>query len=157
ILAIAQEYGITLLVAPLYLGYQCGSEGWCAEVKAATPEEMHAWGDYLGARYASVPNILWVLGADTDPTVVASKALEVVNTIRPYDTIHEWTAHNQGGSWASDPWPNQNWLTVNSYYSYTQVHYDWAREGRGMSPVRPFFLLESKYENEHDVTQQQLR
>src|SRR5580765_6323091 len=28
ILAIAQEYGMTLLVAPLYLGYQCGSEGW---------------------------------------------------------------------------------------------------------------------------------
>jgi hypothetical protein len=157
ILAIAHGYGITLLVAPLYLGYQCGSEGWCAEVESATMAEMHTWGDYLGARYASVPNILWVLGGDTDPTIVAAKALEVVNTIRSYDTIHEWTAHNQRESWASDPWPNQSWLTVNTDYSYTQAHYEWAREGRGMTPVRPFFLIESKYENEHSVTQQQLR
>jgi hypothetical protein len=157
ILAIAQEYGITLLVAPVYLGYQCGSEGWCAEVQAATTAEMHAWGDYIGARYANVPNILWVLGGDTDPTTVASKMLEVVNTVRTHDVIHEWTAHNQPESWASDPWPNQSWLTVDSYYSYTSTHYVWAQEGHGMSPVRPFFLIESKYENEHSVTQQQLR
>lgn len=157
ILAIAQQYGITLLVAPLYLGYQCGSEGWCAEVKAATTAEMHAWGDYVGARYAGVPNILWVLGGDADPTVVAAKALEVVNAIRTHDTMHEWTAHNQSGSWASDPWPGQSWLTANSYYSYTAVHYEWAQEGWAMTPTRPFFLMETKYENEHSVTQQQLR
>jgi hypothetical protein len=157
ILAIAQQYGITLLVAPLYLGYACGSEGWCAEVKAATTAEMHAWGDYVGARYTYVPNILWVLGGDTDPTTVAPKALEVVNGILAHDTMHAWTAHNQRESWASDPWPDQNWLTVNSYYSYTQEHYEWAQEGRGMLPARPFFLLESTYENEHSVTQQQLR
>ena len=157
ILAIAQQCGITLLVAPLYLGYACGSEGWCDEVKAATTAEMQAWGDYVGARYAYVPNIVWVLGGDTDPTTVAPKALEVVNGILAHDTTHPWTAHNQRESWASGPWPGQNWLTVNSFYSYTQEHYEWAQEGRGMTPVRPFFLMESKYENEHSVTMQQLR
>jgi len=157
ILAIAQQYGITLLVAPLYLGAGCGPEGWCAEVKAATTAEMHAWGNYVGERYAGVPNIVWVLGGDTDPATVAPKALEVVDGIRFHDTMHPWTAHNQNDSWASDPWPNQSWLTVNSYYSYTQQEYEWAREGRGMLPRRPFFLMESKYEYEHGVTQQQLR
>jgi uncharacterized protein DUF4038/collagenase-like protein with putative collagen-binding domain len=157
ILAMAQQYGITLLMAPLYLGYQCGSEGWCAEVKAATTAEMHAWGDYVGARYAYVPNIVWVLGGDTDPTVVAPKALEMVNALLAHDTMHPWSAHNQRESWASDPWPNQSWLTVNSYYSYTLEHYEWAQAGYGMTPVRPFFLMESEYENEHSVTQQQLR
>lgn len=157
ILAIAQQSGITVLLAPLYLGFGCGSEGWCAEVKAATASEMHAWGNYVGERYAGVPNLVWVLGGDTNPTTVAPKALEVVNGIRFHDTMHLWTAHNQAESWASDPWSNQTWFTLNSYYSYSLEEYEWAREGRGKLPVRPFFLMESSYENERGVTQQQLR
>ncbi len=157
ILEIARQDGITLLIAPLYLGYGCGSEGWCAEVQAATTAEMRAWGEYVGTRYANTPNIVWVLGGDTDPTPVAAKALQVVDGIRAHDTVHPWTAHNQPETWAGDAWPGQSWLTVNSFYSYTQQHYEWAQEGRGLLPVRPYFLMESTYENEHGASTQQLR
>src|SRR5579859_2160653 len=34
--ASAAQRGIAVLLDPLYLGSQCGSEGWCAEVQAAS-------------------------------------------------------------------------------------------------------------------------
>ncbi len=36
----AQRRGMVVLLAPLYLGYDCGDEGWCQEVKAATKKDL---------------------------------------------------------------------------------------------------------------------
>ena len=68
VISSAQRRGMAVLLDPLYLGYGCGDEGWCAEVQAASTADLVAWGQYVGARYAKFDNIVWLLGGDVDPT-----------------------------------------------------------------------------------------
>jgi len=42
---------ILVLLSPLYLGYDCRDEGWCAEVKNASADDLTAWGKYVASRY----------------------------------------------------------------------------------------------------------
>jgi hypothetical protein len=90
----AGEKGIVLLLAPLYLGYGCGSEGWCSEVQGSSPNAMRNYGRFLGNRYANYPNIVWAIGGDTDPTPVSDKVQKMISGIEDYDTLHLMTAHN---------------------------------------------------------------
>ena len=70
----AAQRGLVVLLSPLYLGYQCGDEGWCNEVKAAALTDLRAWGHYLGNRYKNFDNIVWTIGGDTDPTPVKARS-----------------------------------------------------------------------------------
>ncbi|MBI5586241.1 MAG: DUF4038 domain-containing protein, partial [Deltaproteobacteria bacterium] len=66
----AANRGLVVLLTPLYLGYQCGGQGWCPEVQAATAADLRSWGRYVGNRYRSFDNLVWNIGGDTDPTPV---------------------------------------------------------------------------------------
>jgi len=155
----AGQRGIVVLLAPLYLGYGCGSQGWCAEVQAASLSDMRSWGRYVGSRYKNYNNIIWVIGSDADPNVygVADKIREFVAGIREYDTRHLITAHNQPESYAVSAWPSESWLDLNSIYSYSTTLYQNSQTAYTYSPTKPYFMLESTYENQYSVTQQQLR
>ncbi len=96
----AANNGILVLLAPLYLGYNCLDQGWCAEVKAATQAEMYAWGRWVGNRYKNFDNIMWVIGGDTDPSPVKAKVQAMVDGILSVDTRHPFTAHNARGQTA---------------------------------------------------------
>jgi hypothetical protein len=157
IITMAAARGITVLLAPAYLGYACGDAGWCAEIENASLANMRTWGRYLGSRYQSFDNIVWLIGGDTDPTPVADKLREMVLGIREFDTGHLMTTHNQPESQAIDPWPSESWLAINSIYTYSTSLYVEAREAYEVSPVMPYFLLESAYENEHGSTPRSLR
>ena len=78
----AAQKGITVLLDPLYLGYACGDEGWCSEVQAASSATIQSWGQYVGNRYNNYDNIIWVIGADTDPTPVKTKASAFVTGLQ---------------------------------------------------------------------------
>lgn len=153
----AARHNIVVLLAPLYLGYDCGDEGWCAEVKEASAADMHQWGQYLGARYKKFSNIIWLIGGDTDPAPVKDKVSEVIMGIRENDQVHLFSSHNQPESLAVRPWPGEKWLTLNNVYSYDSVLYKSYRIAYEMLPVMPYFQIESAYENEHNSTPQQLR
>jgi hypothetical protein len=157
VVAAAETRGIVVLLDPVYLGYQCGSQGWCQEIAAATMSEMRNWGRYVGARYSAFDNIVWLIGGDADPTPVADKLREVVAGIREFDTVHLITAHNQPETEAVDPWLGDDWVEVNSVYTYSTVLYGRCRDAYARSPIVPYFLLESAYENEHSSTPQNLR
>ena len=153
----AEKRGIVMLLCPLYLGYACGHEGWCSDVKQASLEDMRAWGQYLGNRYKNFDNIVWCMGGDADPTQVREKVLQCVLGIRENDTRHLFTSHNQPGSYAITPWPNEPWQTINNVYSYSTTLYRECKTAYRRLPTLPFFMLESAYENEHDSSQQRLR
>jgi hypothetical protein len=153
----AAQRGLVVLLSPLYLGYQCGDEGWCGEVKAASLTDMRAWGRYIGNRYKNFNNIVWNIGGDTDPTPVKSKVQEFVTGLLEYDTRHLFTAHNQPESYAVTPWAGQSWLNINNIYTYSLTLYQNCKVAYDRTPVMPFFQIESAYENEHSSTQQQLR
>ncbi|MDF2691898.1 MAG: hypothetical protein K0S65_281 [Labilithrix sp.] len=153
----AAQRDITVLLDPIYLGAGCGIEGWCSAVQAATTAELRPWGRYVGQRYASYDNIVWLIGGDTDPTPVKSKVREVVDGIRENDTRHLMTAHNNAEDFAITSWPGESWLTVNNVYSYVDALYQQYETAYQVTPVMPFFQMESAYENEHGVTPQGLR
>ncbi len=153
----AAQRGMNVLLVPLYLGFQCQDEGWCVEVQEASDADMIAWGQYVGNRYKNFDNITWVIGADVDPTLVLPKVQEFVNGILQFDTRHAFTAHNQPNSMAIDPWGGATWLNVNDIYNYSTALYDPALTAYAVSPTKPYFLIESTYENEHSSTPQQVR
>ena len=153
----AAQKNIIVLLAPLYLGYDCRDEGWCAEVKAASASELYSWGQYLGKRYRDFSNIVWIIGGDTDPSGVKDKVHEMIRGIRENDTLHLFSAHNQPETMAIDPWDGESWLTLNNVYSYDSILYKPCRAAYAVNPPIPYFLCESAYENEHQSTPQQLR
>ena len=63
----AAEKGIQVFLAPIYLGYIGTNEGWVKEVLANGPEKSRDWGRYVGKRYASFNNIVWLIGGDRNP------------------------------------------------------------------------------------------
>ncbi len=157
IIQAAGARGMTVLLAPIYLGFNCGSEGWCAEVNGATLAEMRSWGQYVGRRYGAYDNVVWLIGGDTDPTPVLSRVRECVNGIRDFDTRHLMTAHSEPESYAATHWPGEAWLTINNLYTYSTTLYGESLTAYQSAPVMPFFMIESAYENEHNSTPQSLR
>ncbi len=148
VLKSAAEKGIAVFLFPLFLGYECGSDGdgWCNEVKTATISEMRAWGEYVGSRYANYDNIVWVIGGDTDPTPVKSKVQAMIDGILSKDTRHPFTVHNAREVMAVTPWSEAEWLNINSTYT-NGIDYEHAAAAYRISPPKPFFLIESHYEN----------
>jgi len=153
----AEKRGITIMLYPIYLGYNCGSQGWCQEVESATLEDMRSWGQFVGNRYKNFNNIIWSIGGDTNPSPVENKVRECVNGIRDEDNRHLFTAHNQPESYAVSAWPEESWLTINNVYTYNSTLYQKCTIAYNYEPVKPFFMIESAYENEHDATTQELR
>ncbi len=153
----AAKRNIIVLLAPLYLGYDCKDEGWCAEVKAATEDDLYTWGKYVGNRYKKFTNIVWIIGGDTDPSPVRDKVLEMVRGIRENDTTHLFSAHNRPETMAIEPWAGESWLNINNVYSYDTVLYSHFKTAYELKPVMPFYLCETAYENEHNLTPKELR
>jgi Protein of unknown function (DUF4038)/Putative collagen-binding domain of a collagenase len=153
----AEQRNIIVLLAPLYLGYDCKDEGWCAEVKAASINDLYLWGRYIGNRYKNFKNIIWLIGGDTDPLQVKEKVLDMVRGIHDFDTLHLITAHNNPESMACTPWPDKSWLSVNNVYSYDSAIYKHYKEACLKTPAMPYFEIESTYENEHNSIPQQVR
>ena len=153
----ASRHNIAVLLAPLYLGYDCRDEGWCAEVRNGTESYLYSWGKYVGERYKKFNNIIWLIGGDTDPSAVKDKVLAMVKGIREKDSIHLFSAHNQPESMAVTAWPSEHWLSVNNVYSYDSAVYINYRNAYTCKPVMPYFQIESAYENEHNSTPMELR
>jgi len=154
----AAEHGIAVLFVPLYPGYKCGDEGWCAEIKQNSPLTMRDYGRYLGNRYKGFPNVLWVVGGDADPFAhgLDKHFREFVAGLREVDTVHLITAHNAPEQSAMDVWTNEPWLSLNNVYTYRDSYPKALSEYRRQG-AKPFFLMETAYENEHGSTPQSLR
>ena len=157
VVTLAAERDIVILLGPVYLGWGCSDQGWCAEVQSATLAEMRDWGRYVGNRYAAFDNIIWSMGGDADPTAVADKLRAVVQGLREFDSTHLITAHNHRGTQAVTYWPNESWLQINNAFPYRDALYQYTQFAYDHAPAMPFFLLEGFYENEYGATAKQLR
>lgn len=157
VVGFAASLGIVLYLSPVYLGYRCGSQGWCEEIQAASLADMREWGRYVGARYGGFGNILWSIGGDADPAPVKDELREFVAGLREFDTTSLISAHNHRDTQAVTYWPTESWLQVNNVFALRTALYQSTTAGYEYDPVMPFFLLEGFYENEHGATNQQLR
>lgn len=151
----AAERGMLVLLAPAYLGYQGGADGWYREMVANGRAKLRAYGQHLGRRYGAFTNILWVHGGDFDPPrkdVVRA----VAEGIRELDPRALHTAHCGPETSAIEYWAGEPWLQLNNVYTYgpacVSALKQYARPER-----MPFFLIESAYENEHGATDLRVR
>jgi hypothetical protein len=154
LLAAAEERGLLVLLTPSYLGYGGGEEGFYQEMVANGATKLEAYGRFLGARYQSPPNILWLHAGDYDPPD-PDLVDAIANGIRAEDAVHLHSAHTTRGEAASDVWGGASWLDVDDVYTGPDAY------GPALalyaSATRPFYLLEAYYEGEHDMTEMGIR
>jgi hypothetical protein len=151
----AAEEGFAVLLAPCYAGFAAGNEGWYREMVAAGPERMRLFGEYLGRRYRSIDNIIWVNAGDYNPpdkTLVRA----VAEGIRSESPEALQTVHAAPEAASLDYWASEPWLRLNAVYTYAPVHLA-MRQQRERPERVPYFLIESAYENEHKATGSRLR
>ena len=160
IINLANQLGLVVLLAPIYLGYQCGDEGWCAEVKSTGINGMKTWGQYVGNRYRNYPNIVWVIGGDTDPSPVRAKVDSMVAALRSADVIYPnrlITAHAAGGAEVATYFP-EAWLSINNIYTWNLSEIiPLSESAYARVPGMPFIFMEGNYEGTANITLQQIR
>lgn len=149
----ARARGFTLFVVPAYLGYNCGSQGWCQEMIAASLNSLRNFGEWIGTRYRDQPNIVWVHGGDTDASAFGAMddLQAVVDGILTTDPNHLSSAHCDRNTSGADCY-DLPWLQLNTTYSDcsltpSKLLADWTRQ-----PTRPYVYIEGIYEGEYDST-----
>jgi hypothetical protein len=158
VITAAAARGIMVQLVPAYLGYAGTQEGWYDEMTTNGAARMTTYGTYVGNRYKGFANILWVEGGDRDPADT-SLTDAVGKAIKAADPNHLHTAHcNQGTSPVSE-WGSTTWLGVSNVYTYPfdanlVPVYQLARAEYAQTSWRPFYLIESTYENGHSSVPQ---
>ena len=144
-----------VLLVPAYMGANGGPQGWYGEMAAAGPDALKAYGRYLGKRFARYPNIVWVQGGDYDPPdkgLVEALAAGIEET-SPHALQ---TAHGIRDTVTDVFWGDAGWLKLDTVYTYEDTAIATLARYRS-GPRRPFFLIESRYENEHGVGASEIR
>jgi Protein of unknown function (DUF4038)/Putative collagen-binding domain of a collagenase len=151
----AAVHGFLVMLAPAFMGINGGPEGWYHEMASNGPDKLRRYGRFLGRRYRSYPNVLWVQGGDYNPP---DRTLEiaVAEGIREEDPEALQTVHDAPETAALDYWKGQRWLNLNTIYTYRSA-FRAARRQYDRSDWMPFVLIEGLYENAPGATAQRLR
>jgi hypothetical protein len=118
------------------------------------PDILYGYGQFLGERYAHLDNIVWVEGGDGNPPNpdLVDAIASGISDADP-DALH--TAHLAPDTAPRDFWSTAEWLDVDNVYTYDPVVNSAADAYR--ESALPFILMESAYENEHEVSNRRLR
>jgi hypothetical protein len=158
IIALAAKYGLNVILDPVE------TSGWLDAMQSNGLKKCRAFGQYLGNRYKSFDNIVWMSGNDYQTPSAENDALvmAVALGIKDKDSrhIHTLERNYPTSSSLDDPkWsPLLSLSAAYSYYpSYAQVLVDYNRP----SPI-PVFMVEGVYEYEgnqqaHESTPSTLR
>jgi hypothetical protein len=144
VIKLAASKGIVVLLAPSYLGYQGGPDGWYATMQA-NASTLRDYGRYLGQRMSSNPNIIWMHGGDFNPVGDKQLVRDIALGIRDFDAQSLHTAHCAPETSALEFWASESWLQLNNVYTYNDIP---GKAQAAYAGAMPFFLLESRYENE---------
>lgn len=146
----AAERGILVLLAPAYLGAHCDND-WCDPMLSQSLGTMRRYGRFLGDRFRSYDNIVWVNGGDVDAGSFNADARvnAIVEGIRERAPNHLHTAECSRGNSGIECYA-EPWLDLNSTYSNCTGTLDAVRDDWERMPARVFFYIEGRYENEQD-------
>jgi hypothetical protein len=149
---LAAKYGIAVFLDPAETG------SWLTTLRANGTAKAFAYGAYLGDRYKSFPNIVWMSGNDfqtyTDGTD-ADLVFAVMRGIASTDTGHLQTAELSYPVSASLDSPTlAPLIDLNAAYTYFPTYadvlaaYNQANTG---SRTIPTFMVEANYEFENNT------
>ncbi len=150
VLGLARDKGMLVLMTPAYLGFGGGSEGWWPEINTSVNTEavMENYGRYLGNRYKSFNNVIWVMGGDYYTAATLAKTRAIVRGIQATDQPRLFTAHNARQESGLLYYTNETWFTVNTTYSDCTLTPQRLIEDYQRARVMPFVYFEGRYENE---------
>ncbi len=151
--------GFANLIAPAYLGYAAGLEGWYANgMTSSGATKMQNYGAFFSARYAALTNLVWVVGGDyTPPESAIISAL--LTGLRSTGPTRLTTAHwnGSGGDYFASTLqpdsPNPNW-DIQTVYSWTP---EISAQINGAGTGKPVILFETHYERYSGITPQFVR
>src|SRR5262249_16197441 len=117
----ARQRGILVLLAPAYMGFKGSTDGWISEMQSTGTTKLQTSGQYLGARYRWVPNIVWVEGGDYTPSSSELPLVQaIVDGLKAGGDTHLHTAH-----WGGEPsfdGPQPAWIDVDTVYVEAPPH-----------------------------------
>jgi hypothetical protein len=154
----AAARGIVVFLEPCYLGFEGGSEGWHAEIEAASAGQAEAWGAFVGALLADEPNIVYVMFGDYEPASAARTA-SIVAGIQGADSSHTLYGAHYGSPSHSGHDAINAWDTWDFCYKKVDgyMHHE-ALDGYA-ADFGPCIMGEAQYENNptDPADQEQLR
>jgi Protein of unknown function (DUF4038)/Putative collagen-binding domain of a collagenase len=183
----ASAHGITVLAGTAFTGTFDKCDFPYYRSMMATPDAaLRAYGAFLGGRYKSYPNVIWLLGGDANVKLcgsnLAKKIDDIARGILSADSRHLMAIEATNGvwgeasttSWSSSTFGPDNpsgWLTLGTIYPKGTPDIDFSAEIEQIvfqsateiaaSPFVPFFSVEDSYEYEpwsgHAYNAQQLR
>jgi hypothetical protein len=145
-LNIAAEHGMVVVLDPI-------ETGWLPILRANGPAKAFAYGQYLGSRYKTFPNIIWMHGNDfqtwqnaDDRAVVQA----VARGIRSTDPNHIHTVELNfvtSGSLDDPSWAPL--IELNAAYTYLPTYVQILIE-YNRADFKPIFMVEANYEFEQN-------
>ena len=149
VVSAARDRGMVILMFPSYLGNSCGPEGWCADMQSQTDAVMTNYGTWIGNRYRTLGNVVWMRGGDVDAsgyTNALARDAAVVAGVR---------AGFPGALFSVEPGSGQLG-GVDSYSAGTDINGAYIHgapqslvQRAYQSSPRPFMFQEGYYENEY--------
>jgi hypothetical protein len=161
ILELAASKGMLISLAPMYLGYKGGAEGWWDTLTSPgnTQEVSYKFGLYIGNRYKKNKNILWVIGGDYTPPAGSEGEMRLhrfLEGIKAAGATQLWAGDWNAPCLSTDEKAFTSLMDLNAVYTsgdagHPGTTYVEARTAYDYSPPHPAYLKETGYENENWV------
>ena len=147
VVTLIEEHGFLLCLSAVWFGYH-GVGGR----QSLSPDNARAYGEFLGARYRSHNNIVWILGGDNDPSPDKHEdTCEQARGIRDAAPHHLLTFHPGPEHSSATFFHHQPWLDLTMGYTYVEAYLQIAAEYQCPVPHRPIVLAETGYEGESNT------
>ncbi len=144
ILEEADKRGFFISVNPIWYGWGRGL--WMHHINQ---QNIAIYGEFLGKRFARFRNIMWLNGGDRNPDDRLDICTRIlVEKIRKFAPHHLHTVHNAHEYSSSDFYGQEDWLDINSGYTYGKSYLHILPEYYRSHPVKPVILCETGYEAE---------
>lgn len=158
VLNLARSKGFLVLITPAYLGFGGGAEGWWQDIKNSNSEAaMEGYGRFIGQRYRSFDNIVWVMGGDYFAPETLPKTRAIVRGIQATDQPRFLSAHNARQESGLLYYSGESWFNLNTTYSECSLSAQRSIEDYQRARVMPFLYFEGRYENESDWSDRCIR
>ena len=144
ILEEADNRGFFISINPIWYGWGPGL--WMHHIN---PTNIAVYGEFLGKRFARFRNIMWLNAGDRNPDDRLDVCTRVfIEKIKRFAPHHLHTVHNAHEYSSSDFYIQEDWLDINSGYTYGKSYLHILPEYYRSHPVKPIILCETGYEAE---------